>query len=63
MQGEEAYIHSPSPVEPALPTTVGTDNETSAPTTSPLLKRQTRADSMATELRHPWPEHPGAADR
>ncbi len=45
MREEETYIPSPSPVELALSPAVGTDNETSAPATSPLLKRQTSSDS------------------
>ena len=42
---EEEAIPSPSPVVPAPTLTVGTDNETSVPNTSPLPKRQARSES------------------
>ena len=45
MEEEEAIIPSPSPVELAPPSAVGSDNETSVPKTSPPPRRQTRSES------------------
>ncbi len=42
MEEEEAIIPSQSPVELTQPLAVGLDNETSAPKTSPPIRRKTR---------------------
>ena len=59
---EEEAIPSPSPVVPAPTLTVGTDNETSAPKTSPLPKRQTRSESSFARYVIPSILEPPRAD-
>ena len=59
---EEEAIPSPSPVVPAPTLTVGTDNETSVPKTSPLPKRQTRSESRIASYVIPSILEPPRAD-
>ena len=59
---EEEAIPSPSPVVPAPTLTVGTDNETSIPKTSPLPKRQTRSESRIASYVIPSILEPPRAD-